>query len=354
MNPESQGNPRSGRDMDGEVDRALTAAGARWRSAQQPPPDVDTARLLEAVRGRRLRAWAPLAAVAGVAAVLAVVVLPVVLRGDGGAGTDIGAPGGGSPGAGPVGTGEMEGIGTLLREADGTTKLCASVIATMSLPPTGAACSPVFVLVTGVEDRWFTQEATSGQAWSESVRVEGSYSNGTLAVRQVEPFHPDVAPQEPAVVPCEPPAGGWAPGQNVDERANALSEYVRARPDRFTDVWVGYPDGPPTMDTGADVTSPMVYVVGTTGDVEAAGTELEAIFPGNLCVHPVAYSAADLQAIADQLSAVSTTPIQADVMVIENKVRVKVVALDPSTNAVLDAVGRDALIIDEPLLRWLE
>ena len=352
MNPESQGNPRSGQDMDGEVDRALVAAGARWRSAQPPPPDVDTSRLLEPVRGRRLRAWAPLAAVAGVAAVLAVVVLPVALRGDGGAGTDVGAPGDGLPG--PVGTGEMEGIGTLLREADGTTKLCANVIATMSLPPTDAACSPVFVLVTDVEDRWFTQEATSGQAWSEAVRVEGSYRKGMLAVRHVEPFHPDVTPQQPAAVPCEAPAGGWAPGQNIDERANALSEYVRARPDRFTDVWVGYPDGPPTMDTGTDVTGPMVYVVGTTGDVEAARTELEAIFPGNLCVHQVAHSAADLQAIADQLSANSTTPIQADVLVIENKVRVKVVALDPPTNAVLDAVGRDALLIDEPLLRWLE
>src|SRR5690606_17893263 len=98
--------------------------------------------------------------------------------------------------------------------------------------------------------------------------------------------------------------------------------------------------------------APMVYVVGTTGDVAAARAELEAHFGGNLCVHQVAYSAADLQAIADLLAATSTKPIQAEVLVMENKVRVKVVALDPPTNALLDAVGRDALIVDEPLLRW--
>ena len=39
---------------------------------------------------------------------------------------------------------------------------------------------------------------------------------------------------------------------------------------------------------------------------------------------------------------------------IENKVRVKVIALDPATSALLDDVGREALIIDEPLLQWLD
>jgi hypothetical protein len=40
--------------------------------------------------------------------------------------------------------------------------------------------------------------------------------------------------------------------------------------------------------------------------------------------------------------------------VIENKVRVSVVALDPATVAVLDAAGRDAIILEEPLLQWLD
>jgi hypothetical protein len=46
--------------------------------------------------------------------------------------------------------------------------------------------------------------------------------------------------------------------------------------------------------------------------------------------------------------------MQANVDVIENKVRVKVVALDPATGAVLDEAGRDAIILEEPLLQWLD
>lgn len=346
--------------MNPETERALAAAGERWRAGQPPPPDVDLSRLMEPVRAGRVRAWAPLAAVAGVAAVLAVVVLPVALGRSGDGETQ---PGSGPPSdaatSGPVvppGEGApVEGIGALLREADGTTKLCAGVAVLTSLPPAGAGCSPVFVLVTGVEESWFTEEATTGQRWSQSVRVEGSYGGGVLAVTRVEPFTPDAPPLVETPVPCQPPAGGWGPGDGGppgDFTAfNALAEHVRGNPDRFTDVWVGYPDGVPTSDATA---ARMVYVVGTTGDVDQARAELAALYPGNLCVHKVAHSAAELTAIANQLQSVSATPIQAEALVIENKVRVKVIALDPATSAILDAAGRDALIIDEPLLNWLD
>jgi hypothetical protein len=36
------------------------------------------------------------------------------------------------------------------------------------------------------------------------------------------------------------------------------------------------------------------------------------------------------------------------------RVRVSVTILDPQTAALPDEVGRDALILEEPLLRWLE
>ena len=72
-----------------------------------------------------------------------------------------------------------------------------------------------------------------------------------------------------------------------------------------------------------------------------ARAELSAIYPGNLCVHPVQYSASKLAGIAEQLRSVSSTPIQAEALVIENKVRVSVVALDPPTSAILDgSAGR--------------
>jgi hypothetical protein len=345
--------------MSDNLDRVLNAAGGAWRADQPPPPDVDTSRFLRSTHGPRARVWAPIAAVAGVAAVLAVVVLPIAFGGGGG-GAPLGAEPSGppEPAATPVRpAAPMEGFGTLLREADGTMKLCRDVAVLTSLPPAGAGCSRVFVLVTGVGDEWFTQEATSGQRWSEPVRVEGSYGAGTLAVTKVEAAVPDPPTFVEPPVPCPEPPAGWAPGYGVPAGQdqfttfNVLAEHVRANPDRFTDVWEGHPDGPPK---GEATDYRAVYVVGTTGDVDQARAELTAMYPGNLCVHQVAYSWTKLTEIADQLQSVSSTPIQAEALVIENKVRVSVVALDPPTSAILDAVGRDALIIDEPLLKWLE
>ncbi len=94
--------------------------------------------------------------------------------------------------------------------------------------------------------------------------------------------------------------------------------------------------------------------IGTTGDVAQARPSFGAMYPGNLCVHPVERSAADLEQLAQRLRDTPSTPISAYPDVIQNKVRVKVVALDPATGAVLDAAGRDAIILEEPLLQWLD
>jgi hypothetical protein len=336
-----------------DVERALAAAGEGWRAGQPPPPEVDTSRFFRPVTPAA-RVWAPIAAVAGVAAVLAVVVLPLAFGGGGG--VPVGAEPSPDPAlTPPASAAPVEGFGTLLREADGTTKLCQDLMVQLSLPPAGAGCSSVFVLVTGAGDEWFTEEATSGQRWSQPVRVEGGYGGGTLTVNRIEPFTPDYPAYVEPPVPCEPPSAGWKAGRGVDTAfdeaavTNALTEHVRANPTRYTDLWEAHPDGTPT-----DASYRAVYVVGTTGDVDAARAELSAIYPGNLCVHPVQYSASKLNGIAEQLRSVSSTPIQAEALVIENKVRVNVVALDPPTSAILDGIGREALIIDEPLLKWLD
>ena len=238
-----------------DVERLLSGAGERWRTGQAPPPDVDTSRFFRPVR-RGVRLWAPIAAVAGV---LAVVVLPIAFGGGGGApvGAEPSEPG---PAVKPpASAAPVEGFGTLLREADGTTKLCREVSVLLSLPPAGAGCSAVFVVVTGVGDEWFTEEATSGQRWSAPVRVEGSYGGGTLAVNRVEPFTPDFPEFVEPPVPCAPPAGGWKPGPGLDgadpndlNSLNTLAEHVRVNPSRFTDVWQGHPAGPPKSELSTD------------------------------------------------------------------------------------------------------
>ena len=119
-----------------------------------------------------------------------------------------------------------------------------------------------------------------------------------------------------------------------------------------TRLWEAHPDGPPSGPSYSP--SHMVYVIGTTGDAAQAMAELRPMYPGNLCVHRVERSAADLEQLAQRLRDTSSTPMSAYADVIQNKVRVKVVALDPATVAVLDAAGRDAIVLEEPLLQWLD
>ena len=315
---------------------------------------------------RLQKRWAPLAAVAGVAIAVAAIAVPLALTRN--AGDDAPGPTPESPeqtDVGPValpadnGAGvPVEGLGTLFRDRTGPIMLCKNVVVTLDMPTSGASCDRVAVPTTGVEDHWLVHSTTHGHAFSAPVRVEGTYRQGKLAITRVELAQPDPPPPytEPPV-PCDPPTGGWAMGRGETGPddwmgLNRLTEHVRAHPERFSDIWEGHPDGVPSGPSGFP--SRMVYVVGTTGDVAQAQAELRSMYPGNLCVHQVSRSAADLERIAQRLRDNPSTPISAYPDVIQNKVRVTVVALNPATGAVLDEADRDAIILDEPLLQWLD
>ncbi len=368
MNADRGANRNDPADDGRDLDRALTEAGERWRATQLPPADPESVRATitsAATRSAgwlRPRTWAPVAALAATAAVLAVIVLPAALNHPG----DESGPGTGpqtsppSPtdATDPDGVGRVGGTGSLIRHQNGETWLCPDLAITADLPTSHAGCGELHVLVTGVDEKWLVHTTTTGQAYSDSVKVEGSYRAGTLTLTTVDRFTPD--PQQPfsePPVPCPSPAGGWRPGHGYtltdpnNDPLNRFIEQVRGKPAQYTDVWEGHPDGVPPGGSAPPV---MVMVVGTTGDVATARTELAAIFPGNLCVHRVQHSASDLEEIAGRLRSGSSAPIGVEPLVIENKVRVKVIALDPPTNALLDDVGRVALIIDEPLLQWLD
>ena len=179
-----------------------------------------------------------------------------------------------------------------------------------------------------------------------------------LAVTRVVESTPDPPPAqtEPAV-PCDPPAGGWAEGRGETGPddwmgLNRLTEHVRGHPDRFSDIWEGHPDGPPSGPSYSP--SRMVYVIGTTGDVGQAQAELRGFYPGNLCVHRVERSAAELEQLAQRLRDTTSTPIERVSGRDPEQGAGQVVALDPATGAVLDAAGRDAIILEEPMLQWLD
>jgi hypothetical protein len=367
MNADRAGSRHDPAEEGRDLDRALTEAGDRWRATQPPPPDPETVRATIAAEASRStpwlrpRTWAPVAALAATAAVLAVIVLPAALNrpdDQAGPGTGPQSPPSLTFPTDPDGVGRVGGTGSLIRHQNGETWLCPDLAMTADLPTSHVGCGELHVLVTGVDQKWLVHTTTTGQAYSDPVKVEGTYRAGTLAVTMVDRFTPDPPSQftEPPV-PCPAPAGGWRPGHGYtasdpnNDPLNRLIEEVRGKPAQYADVWEGHPEGVPPGGSAPPV---MVMVVGTTGDVATARAELGAIFSGNLCVHQVQHSASDLEAIAQRLRKGSRTPIGVDPLVIENRVRVKVIALDPATSALLDDVGRSALIIDEPLLQWLD
>lgn len=345
--------------MNDDLERMLTDAGERWRAGQPPPPDADPALLMVSTPRPRWSTRRLVAVAAGVATIVALMAVPLALQG----GADDGDGSVGGPAAGPPsGTqgssyGRLTGVGVLFRAATGPIRLCDTVIGTMDLPQSSAGCSKVSVPTTGVSERWLVHTTTSGQAYSDPVRVVGILRDGVLAVEQVEQSSPQPGPAwEELPVPCPPPAGGWKPGEGAPDAwqsLNRLIEYVRSNSDRFTDVWEAHPDGPPSQPT-SDIAPRSVYVVGTTGDVAKAQAELAAIFPGNLCVHPVKHSGRDLEQIARRFNDATDIPVEASVDIRRGKVSVKVAVMDEATESILDEVGRDVLLVEEPMLKPVE
>jgi hypothetical protein len=260
----------------------------------------------------------------------------------------------GPPPSAPSRSAPVEGTGALLRDPGGPILLCADVVTSMDLPTSRAGCGDPHVVTRGVDEALLTEVTTGGTAFSRPVRVEGTYDGDALTVTRVTPARPDIPPPDQAEVPCPPPSGGWALDPPDDQAINRVGQVVRADVRRYTDLWIGYPDGVP-RDGAAH---PQVIVVGVKGgpeDVSRVRRELRGVFSGNLCVHAVRHSHQDLVDIAERLARADRPgSVAAGVDVMAGRVRVRVVALDPPTVALLDEVGRDALIVEEPLLQWLD
>ena len=94
----------------------------------------------------------------------------------------------------------------------------------------------------------------------------------------------------PDQVPCPEPAGGWKAGPN-DINKPGVAAFLDARQNQATDPRLLYPRG---RAPGA----PEVYTIGVAhGDLAAFRTAFEKVYDGNLCVHQVKLSKADLARI---------------------------------------------------------
>jgi hypothetical protein len=271
--------------------------------------------------------------------------------------------------AGPAPTGAVGSAGQVVRDGDRVTgrgqvvalpgrpvQLCAPY-ATISIypEPVPAPCR-VAVTVTGLDlDRLSHRRERDGAVWG-SARVEGVYRAGTLTVTRQLDDRPGPVPDVVTAdrVPCPEPPGGWQrqpadPSRLID----ALNAAVQADPDTYNGPWVRYPYGWHLQDT-SDRKGIEVYVVGTTGDLEAARAALAELVPAeHLCVTTVRWSKAAMDAAQRQLTG---PPAEAAGIsgghgeLLEDRVVADLVVLDERASRFLAGVA-DGRVTARPLLR---
>jgi hypothetical protein len=235
-------------------------------------------------------------------------------------------------------------------------QLCAPY-ATISIypEPVPAPCR-VAVTVTGLDlDRLSHRRERDGAVWG-SARVEGVYRAGTLTVTRQLDDRPGPVPDVVTAdrVPCPEPPGGWQrqpadPSRLID----ALNAAVQADPDTYNGPWVRYPYGWHLQDT-SDRKGIEVYVVGTTGDLEAARAALAELVPAeHLCVTTVRWSKAAMDAAQRQLTgpAAEAAGISGGHgELLEDRVVADLVVLDERAGRFLAGVA-DGRVTARPLLR---
>jgi hypothetical protein len=300
-------------------------------------------------RGGRAHRWLPLVAAGAVVAVAAGVA--VVLNTRGGSGSEQ-QPAAADPTTAP--TGPVAWAGQVVRDGDRVTgrgqvvalpgrpvQLCAPYATIAIYPEPVPAPCPVAVTVTGLDlDRLTHRRERDGAVWG-GARVEGVYRAGTLSVTTQLDDRPGPVPDVVTEdrVPCPEPPGGW-PRQPADTSTliGALDAAVRADPETYNGPWVRYPYGWHLQDT-SDRKGIEVYLVGTTGDVEAARRALSNVVPAeHLCVTRVHWSRAAMDAAQKQLTGPAA----------------EAAGISGGTGEVLsDRVVADLVVLDERASRYL-
>jgi hypothetical protein len=321
---------------------------------------------------RRGGRWLPLVAAGAVVAVAAGVTVVLNTRAGGGepqpasAGPSSAPAGPSGAPAGPPARADqvvrdgdrVAGRGQVVALPGRPVQLCAPYATIDIYPePVPGPCR-VAVTVTGLDlDRLTHRRERDGAIWG-TARVEGVYRAGTLTVTRQLDDRPGPVPDVITAdrVPCPEPPGGW-PRQPADPSRllGALSAAVAADPETYNGPWVRYPYGWHLQDT-SDRKGTEVYLVGTTGDVEAARTALAKLVPAeHLCVTAVRWSKAAMDAAQKQLT--GPTAEAAGISggrgeVLEDRVVAELVVLDERASAFLATVA-GGRVVPRPLLTTL-
>jgi hypothetical protein len=134
-------------------------------------------------------------------------------------------------------------------------------------------------------------EEDGGTFVSSTVALHGIWQSDGIRVTSFETIEFEGIP----TAPCSPPQGGWPGVGTEDDRywnERRLGDYLGKRSDTFASWWVARTSVEPEP---FDVTH-RVLVVGTKLDPESVIEDLREVFPANLCVERVEFSADDLYA----------------------------------------------------------
>ncbi|GAB2671414.1 hypothetical protein [Kribbella swartbergensis] len=290
-----------------EVDDLLTRAGARWRADQPSAPEPDLERMLGG--RRRPRAWVPALAAASVAAIAAAAL--TVLPG----GQNEPVPTADSSHS--VAQGNQAPNDYLLVRNGDRVRVAGQVIAVPGKEP--VFCPPLPKLAIGYPPG--KEPAPSCEA-QYAVRLKGldlsrlddartikgvrtgyAVLTGTWTDRTIE-VQEQAVPQTrtttleqtivPDEVPCPAPAGGWRSGvADIDQPA---ADFLAARASQAGNPRLLYPKGRVPGE-------PVVLTIGVAHvDPAAFKSAFAKVYDGNLCVHPVRLSKADLERIVTTVS----------------------------------------------------
>jgi hypothetical protein len=182
-------------------------------------------------------------------------------------------------------------------------------------------------------------EEVGGVRWG-GYHLVGTWDGTTFTV--TEPPSPSEAGGAPAAeeldfsAPCPEPDGGWpvVSGLTLDQHQAFLAA-AQAPPD-FAGMWVDAPGG--TGDPGR-----WIYTIAYTGDLDAHRADLQAIWPGPLCVVRLPRTLAELQTIQQDVSERARTGeldlhvLWSGIDEVHGRVQLGVLVDEPAASADLDA-----------------
>jgi len=205
--------------------------------------------------------------------------------------------------------------------------------------------------------------------WMEQAFVTGTYSDGVMTLTE-QPHHATAAETSAAFdrsngpVPCAEPAEGWAatggrfpPGSDYNASIEMV-DAVTVGSNDWGGAWIEYIGGTAPADLQSHPEA-VILVELFTGDLARHETELRSVWPGALCVASAATTSAEIEALAQKISADeydadSLDPLLRQSAVVDysrGTIRVVVAVATPALQAAFDAKYGVGVVVVSGVLR---